>query len=513
MELYNNKNYEKCITVLLNKEFSVENNLYIGLSLYELKRYDAAIKYFNDINFYFEDETKSKDENFYKQLCIYTSCLYLNKIFDTCIRTSKTLIDNAPNNMRDLKEIAYVILIKSYRDDIESGYQILKEYVKFGLGSNTGSLKSHWRKYAEYSEQIDDFDVYFELYKKYDKDSYEYICLKKNLLDMISAPKNSMQNLLLLCATKQFDKYENVLIKKKDYVNLALYYINYLHEPDKALTFISINADIICKAIKLFIQKKYNEFIKFFENSYERIYDNSENIIIYDCASVDTTTLFNFFFKNENRIKRKLENSIKFHNAVMWKLIKGISKMNINKYSEAIFELEEIEKFDRNVKILLAISTYKNDDFFQSHLKYLKDIPDTGFTKRNLIEYYNIVKNKNKADETIQEYLTQSPANFSCYYGIIPNIELKLFDRNRYGLLPIVSLLYSKNCELELIKLFDFRKIKKNNSYVSLLNFVNTELNTVYDTMEELCTTENMNLDIFLSLDEHIKQYVFSEKN
>lgn len=511
MELYDNKQYEKCITALLNNEFSTENNLYIALSLYKLERYDASIKYFDDINVYFEGNLKSKENEFYDQMYIYADCLYKNKKYDTCKQICRSLIDNIPDNMKDLKESSYALLIEAYRDDIKSGYNILKEYINFGLGTNKSIFKLYWRKYAEYSEIINDATVYLELYKKYSLDSYIYICLKKNLLDRLTPKKNSVFDRLLSCTKKQFDQYENILIIQKDYVNLALYYMNYLHEPEKALTCISINADIISEAIKLFIQKEYKKFLEFFESNYLNIYNNCNDIVIYDCNSIDKNTLHNFFFKNENRIRRKLSESIQFYNVTTWKLIKGLSQMNINKYSEAIFELDEISKFNRNIKILLAISTYKNGDFFRTHLNYLKDLPDSGFTKRNLIYYYNLTKNNDKVDEIMRDYITQTPNNFACYYGIIPDIELKLFDRNNYGLLPIISLLYSKKYQIELIKLVDPDKIKKNNSKISLLQFVNIELNTKYESIEELCFTENMNLNIFLSLDEHIN--MFNKKN
>lgn len=501
MELYNNKNYEGCVAELLNKDFSIENNLYMALSLHHLRKYDVAMNYFIVIKSYFEN-AKDRDYEFYKKMFFYAECLYTNKYYHNCQEVTRTLINNTTKDKKLLIQIAYVLLIASCESDLEKGYPILKEYVDIGINNRIPRFKSHWRNYAEYSEKIGDFHIYSELYKNYDKDCYDYVCLKHNILDNIESSSYSI-SLLLLCANKKFDEYEENLIKNKDYVNLALFYENYNHEPEKALTFISMEDKYVNKGIKLFFQKKYEEFIKFFEKNYEEIYD-IKSVIIYDCTSVNNTTLLNFLYPEQKREKRTFKKSVKFLNIVTFKLIKGLSKMNLNKYSDAIFELEEILPFNDNVKILLAIAQYKNGDFFWTHRKYLKDLPDSGFTKRNLINYYNIIKEKNKVDEITKEYLTQSPNNFTVYYGISANIDIKLFERNKYGVLPIISLLYSSNAFEELTKLVDPQKIKKNNVKVSLLQFINIEINTKYKTPEELCATEKMNFDIFTSLEKNI---------
>lgn len=265
MEFYNNKDYEKCVTELLNKEFSIENNLYIALSLYHLKRFDVSIKYFSKIKSYFEDVSHSaipREKEFYLQMYFYSDCLYENKMYDVCKKVCREFIENIPNDMKNLKERSYVLFVQSYQDDLELGYPILKEYINFGLSTDENIFRSYWRKYAEYSEIIDDFNVYFKLYKQYDKDSYNYICLKRNLLDDIKFCKEDNDSkLLLLCAKKEFNKYEEVLIKNKDYVNLALFYENYCYEPEKALTFISMNDNSDSEGIKLFLEKNIKSFL------------------------------------------------------------------------------------------------------------------------------------------------------------------------------------------------------------------------------------------------------------
>lgn len=494
MELFKDKKYTECVTFLLNKEFSRENTLLIAKSLQELGKHNVSLEYFMKIIDYFSGHDIEEENATY-----FVKSLYLNEKYDMCNTYALQFLKIFDSEI--VCQYMYGYAIESQKDNVEPGYQIVKECFDKNLLPDT---LEKWSVFAKYAESIGDKVTELGLYKKYNFEHYKYIITSSGNLEFIYKSNNTSVKYLALCHQKKYDEYEKLLLEKEDYPNLALFYANYLKQPEKALLFSLTSINKLSELIELFLNKKYKEFLKFLVENYEKILQY-KNILIYDCTAITTEIIIKSLFPNGESNTSFKGSFYKLCNITTIKFMKGVAKYKLGLYSSATHEFRSTLEYVANSQIYLTLSMCKDGDFFGKHKKYLEDLPDTSITKKNLIDYYLYTKQLDKMYNHLQDYIGQSPNNFSAYYGITDK-EIDFFARNKYGVLPLISLLYciNENPETCLLKLIDINMITKNNKLVSILEFANCELNTEYQNISEMIDKERMNSFVVNYLNENV---------
>lgn len=489
MELFEEEKYSECIAKLVNEPVSTEKTLTIAKCLHKLEKFETSLYYHMKVIDYYDSVPDNLDI-FEENISYFINCIIKNNNFGLAYKYSVKFLNIFPNSA-----FLYEKAIFSCQDNIVLGYSLLTECLEKKLLSSIKVI--NWEKYAEYSKNTGNDIMYYELYKVYEYKKYVYFQTCIGNCEFILEKSIYLK----LCYDKKFDEYEKLLLANNDYINLALFYSNYLKEHEKAILFASSGEDLLSKLLLLFLKKDYKKFMEYLSDNYSSIVYN-KTLMIYDCTNISVQTIRSYFYPHgypPNK-RRKLPY---LSNIITIKFMKGIVKTKLRKYSSAIEDFEDTFKYNENSKIYLAYCMYKDGDFFNRHVKYLEDLPDSSVTKKMLITFYRITKQKDKYNVHLKEYLTQSVNNFSAYFGITGN-KIDFFARNKYGVLPLISLLYCtvETPDKDLLNSINFDMIKKNNILCPLLTFINSELDTEYNTISDILYNEQMNKFVINYLNE-----------
>ena len=393
----NSINFLPKILNILNDNISFKTVKYFNF--FE-KIFGEIVNNINNINYNKNSNNMNNSDNFFLQFCFdllsYNSPKYNNSQLDNrkfqqiCGNYFlKAFIENSPNNINDqnnkiLESISY-ILIAHFNIIFKKNYYAKNELLN-SIATLIKIAKNNFNLYSkETIKKV--INIFNKIYNKYNN-NYEYLILKKNLLEIIYY--------VLLYNKEEVKEFFNDIInivkneksdKEKDIRVLSIEIINIIHENNNSNynenNIYNNKNELLSSMIKSDKDKMKNikkDFI-LVQKKYENFFDENTENIINDNNNIDN---LNNQINNMEKMNNDLYNTVN-------NLQNSISQ-NVQNLNE---RLDKYEKNNNNDYI-------DNDNFNNSKNNYINDEKLNNnisniikLNENDLIDFLNKTDNEN----------------------------------------------------------------------------------------------------------------------